>query len=245
MTNRDCWYDWRFLTVSASFHPIFSKSGWCHPGTLEQFQIFKMAAGKRLLLILIVIETTWSDHMSVSGVHQESARWTYNLISTLHSQQEIKWETMSRTKFSWYGICAKATRSLVWKWSLNAYACSETKRLMSMWLATSRELGCTSCRHIQIVSDDTDVIVLLVHFYWKLRQLAAIIMNQFDGKTLNINATAMTFGDKCIQLLPMHAIVVSQVATLCRIRLERAKRPHWRWLWIPMTLKSKYSGSRM
>ena len=45
------------------------------------------------------------------------------------------------------------------------YACSEMKRLMSMWLATSREFGCTSCRHIQIVSDDTDVIVLLVHFY--------------------------------------------------------------------------------
>ena len=38
-------------------------------------------------------------------------------------------------------------------------------------------------------------------------------MNQFDGKTLNINATAMTFGEECIQLLPMHAIVVSQVAS--------------------------------
>ena len=82
-------------------------------------------------------------------------------------------------------------------------ACPDTKRLMSIWLATSRELG---CRHIQIVNDDTDVFILLVHFYWKLRQLAAITMNRFDGKTLNINATAMTFGDKCVQLLPMHAI---------------------------------------
>ena len=62
------------------------------------------------------------------------------------------------------------------------------------------------CRHIQIVSDDTDVIVLLVHFYWKLRPLAAITMKRFDGKTIDINATAMTLGDKCVQLMPMHAI---------------------------------------
>ena len=47
----------------------------------------------------------------------------------------------------------------------------------------------------------TDVFVLLVHFFWRLRPLAAITMKRFDGKS-----TVMALGDKCVQLLPMHAI---------------------------------------
>ena len=31
-------------------------------------------------------------------------------------------------------------------------------------------------------------------------------MKRFNGKTIDINATAMTLGDKYVQLLPMHAI---------------------------------------
>ena len=45
------WYDLRFLRFLLHFmlyfqNPVdaFSKSSWCHPGTLEQFQIFKLAA---------------------------------------------------------------------------------------------------------------------------------------------------------------------------------------------------------
>ena len=38
--------------------------------------------------------------------------------------------------------------------------------MVSYALMMSREHG---CRQIQIVSDDTDVFVLLVHFYWNLR----------------------------------------------------------------------------
>ena len=75
--------------------------------------------------------------------------------------------------------------------------------MVSYALMMSREHG---CRQIQIVSDDTDVFVLLVHFYWKLRPLAAITMKRFNGKTIDVNATAMTLGDKCVQRLPMHAI---------------------------------------
>ena len=67
----------------------------------------------------------------------------------------------------------------------------------------SREHG---CHHILIVSERTDVFVLLVHLYWKLRPLSPITMKWFDGKTLDINATAMALGDKCIQRLHMHAI---------------------------------------
>ena len=35
-------------------------------------------------------------------------------------------------------------------------------------------------------------------------------MKRFDGKTIDINATAMALGDKCFQLLPMHAITVCE-----------------------------------
>ena len=76
-------------------------------------------------------------------------------------------------------------------------------KMVSYALMMSREHG---CRQIQIVSDDTDVFVPLVHFYWKLRPLAAITMKRFNGKTIDINATVMTLGEKCVQLLPMHGI---------------------------------------
>ena len=87
-------------------------------------------------------------------------------------------------------------------------ACSDTKRQMSIDMVSyalmmSREHG---CRQIQIVSEDTDVFVLLAHFYWKLRPLAAITMKRFNGKTIDVNATAMALGDKCVQILPMHDI---------------------------------------
>ena len=31
-------------------------------------------------------------------------------------------------------------------------------------------------------------------------------MKRFDGKTIYVNATAMALGEKCVQLLHMHAI---------------------------------------
>ena len=74
--------------------------------------------------------------------------------------------------------------------------------LVSYTLMMSKE---HVCRQIQVVSDDTDVFVLLVHFYWKLRRFAAIKMKQFDGKTIDINETTMTLADKCVQLLPIYA----------------------------------------
>ena len=59
--------------------------------------------------------------------------------------------------------------------------------MVNYTLMMSTEHG---CRQIQIVSDDTDVLVLLVHFYWKLRPFAAITVKQFDEKT--IDTTTMT-----------------------------------------------------
>ena len=71
-----------------------------------------------------------------------------------------------------------------------------------------------------------DVFVLMVglHLYWKLRPLAAITMKRFDGKTFAINANAMALGDACIQRLPV--CMLSQVATACYIRSERARCPN-------------------
>ena len=60
-------------------------------------------------------------------------------------------------------------------------------------------------KHVQIVSDDTDVFVLLLFFYWKLRPSARISMKKFAGSIIDINATALKLGDKCFQLLPLHA----------------------------------------
>ena len=47
----------------------------------------------------------------------------------------------------------------------------------------------------------TDIVVLLVQFFWRLRPLAAVTMKRFDGKS-----TVLALGDKCVHLLPMHAI---------------------------------------
>jgi len=52
-------------------------------------------------------------------------------------------------------------------------------------------------KHVQIVSDDTDVFVLLLFFYWKLRPSARISMKKFAGSIIDINATALKLGDKC------------------------------------------------
>ena len=83
----------------------------------------------------------------------------------------------------------------------------------------------------------TDVFVLLVHFFWRLRPLAAITMKRFDGKSTSWLWETSAF-NCCLCML-------SQVATPCRIRLERARCLHWKWLWIPITLKLNYSASRM
>ena len=60
-------------------------------------------------------------------------------------------------------------------------------------------------KYVQIVSDDTNVFVLLLFFYWKLRLSARISMKKFTGSIIDINATALKLGDKCFQLLPLHA----------------------------------------
>ncbi len=61
-------------------------------------------------------------------------------------------------------------------------------------------------QHIQVVSDDTDVFVLLVFFCWKWQCTAQLTMKKSDGRIIDINASAIQLGPKSAQLLATHAL---------------------------------------
>ena len=63
-------------------------------------------------------------------------------------------------------------------------------------------------RVIHVLSDDTDVFVLLVYWVYQtdLELLCKVQMEQWDGTVLNINATCADLGPKCLQLLGVHAL---------------------------------------
>ena len=60
---------------------------------------------------------------------------------------------------------------------------------------------------VRIVSDDTDVFVL-VYWVWKanLVNTCSVQMQRWDGTILHINKTCIQLGSKSLQLLGMHAI---------------------------------------
>jgi len=43
----------------------------------------------------------------------------------------------------------------------------------------------------QIVADDTDTFVLLVFFWWLKKSSVQVSMKKYDGKVIDINATAL------------------------------------------------------
>ena len=59
---------------------------------------------------------------------------------------------------------------------------------------------------IQVVSDDTDVFILLVHWIYKASILSKVQIEWWDGMILDMNATCANLGPKCLQLLGMHAL---------------------------------------
>jgi len=61
-------------------------------------------------------------------------------------------------------------------------------------------------KHIQILADDTDIFVLLVFFFWVYKPAAQVSMRKYDGKVIDIKATALKLGDKCFDLLAVHAL---------------------------------------
>ena len=63
-------------------------------------------------------------------------------------------------------------------------------------------------RVIHVLSDDTDVFVLLVYWVYRadLELLCKVQMERWDRTVLYINATSVDLGLKCLQLLGMHAL---------------------------------------
>jgi hypothetical protein len=61
---------------------------------------------------------------------------------------------------------------------------------------------------IRILSDDTDIFILLLYWTWKaeLHQTCTVQMEKWDGTVLNINQSCMRLQDKCLLLLGMHAL---------------------------------------
>jgi hypothetical protein len=57
-----------------------------------------------------------------------------------------------------------------------------------------------------ILSDDTDVFVLLVYWCWKAGVSCHVQMEKWDGSVLDINATVANLGDKYKGILGMHAL---------------------------------------
>ena len=60
---------------------------------------------------------------------------------------------------------------------------------------------------IRILTDDTDhVFVLLVYWVWKMQLHFAVQMEHWNGVVIDINATCLLLGSKCLQLPGMHVI---------------------------------------
>ena len=60
---------------------------------------------------------------------------------------------------------------------------------------------------IRILSDDTDVFVLLVYWTSRMRSVAKIQMEKWNSDVLDINETVQRLGPrKCSQLLDIHAL---------------------------------------
>ena len=59
---------------------------------------------------------------------------------------------------------------------------------------------------IRILTDDTDVFVLLICWVWKMQLHSAVLMERWNGVVIDINATCLLLGSKCLQLPGMHAI---------------------------------------
>ena len=61
-------------------------------------------------------------------------------------------------------------------------------------------------KHIQMLADDTDNLVLLMFFIWLYKPNAQISMRKYNNKVIDINATAATLGNEYFDLLVVHAL---------------------------------------
>ena len=62
-------------------------------------------------------------------------------------------------------------------------------------------------KHILVVSDDTDVFLLLLHYKWIWAQYILLkMLRPCDGKVIDIANTALRLGPKSRDLLSLHAL---------------------------------------
>jgi hypothetical protein len=68
------------------------------------------------------------------------------------------------------------------------------------------EAASSGKRVIRVLSDDTDVFILLVYWVYRMQLQCKVQMERWDGTVLDIKATCADLGQKCLQLLGMHAL---------------------------------------
>ena len=83
------------------------------------------------------------------------------------------------------------------------YEQDKTGVTMIAYLLQAAESG-TSV--IRILTDDTDIFVLVLYWVWKMHLHSAVQMERWKGVVIYINATCFLLGSKCLQFPGMHAI---------------------------------------
>ena len=66
---------------------------------------------------------------------------------------------------------------------------------------------------VRILSDDTDVFVLLVYWVYRHQIQATVQMERWDGTVWDINKTCDQLGPKCLQILGMHNLTGSDITS--------------------------------
>ena len=59
---------------------------------------------------------------------------------------------------------------------------------------------------IRILSDDTEVFVMLLYWIWKMQLHCSVQLERWNGVVVDINATSTELGPKCLQLMGMHVL---------------------------------------
>ena len=68
---------------------------------------------------------------------------------------------------------------------------------------------CHHHKHVQVLTDDADIFVLLVYFIWYYKPRTYSSMRKYNGNIIYLTVTAANLGNKCSDLLPVQALSVS------------------------------------
>ena len=53
---------------------------------------------------------------------------------------------------------------------------------------------------IIVTSDDTDIFVLLVYYYWRFKLNCEVVIRKINSKCISVKATAESLRTKCLEL---------------------------------------------